>query len=643
MTVARPLLSALLLGLLALALASPALAAAKGKPAAATKPVLPAAPAACEDFYQHANFGWLQAHPLPAGAASHSRWDELNNLAETQSRELLARGSASAPGPASMLLADFVASAGNAAGLDSGVRAVAQPLLAQIDATRKARDLPRVVAALHAAGVPVLFNLEALRDADTGQARTWLLPGGLGLPEAGYYRSMAPELQRAIVAYRAHQVELLKFAGLPPEQAQAQADLAFGLELSLANAMGPAAREAGSIEQMARRFPALRLAEFLQAQAVAPAVLNVQQPAWFSALELMLAKPNMKQWQAYLRLQVLQALAPAMARDPRSNWLAALAIIGPGSAPTAPERMAALARGEGIDLLGAAYAENFLPPAHAQRAQAIGEAIRAAMGRAIDRATWLSPAGKAASRSKLAALQLAIGRPIEPTAFADLRFDRGSYATNLLALRRWNRVRALALQESAPWPWPVSQATPAIGYQPAQNQLIVTAAALQPPAFEPRSNASDFGSFGALLAQQMSLAFADYSEADGRELAARQQGLVLQYDAYPAGAAPVNGTRMLRQNAADLAAIEIALDAFMAQGPADPAMQQEFFRAWATVWARQDDPVALAAAQLQTAFAPARWRVNGPLANTPAFLAAFACKPGQGMHRAAANQVAIWR
>jgi putative endopeptidase len=631
---ARPALSALLhgllLGLLALGAASPSMAQKK-KPTAA-KPA--SGPSACEDYYGHVNFVWLASHPLPSGASSFSRWDELNALADGQSRELLARATPSASGQASTLLADLVASAGNSAGLDAGVRATAQPLLTQIDGIRKPRDIMRVVGALHAAGVPALFGFDALRDSANGAPRAWLMPGGLGLPEPGYYTSLAPELQRALGLYRVQQMELLKFAGLDAAEAQKQADLAYTTELALARAMGASPADAGSADMVAKRYPSLRLSDFLLAQGVAVPALSVQQPAWFTALDSMLAKPNVPQWQAYLRTQVLQALAPSMARDPRSAWMSALAI--PDASATAVDRVQELSRGDAADLLSAAYAENFLSAADAQRAQSIADAVRAAMGRAIDRAAWLSPEGKSSSRTRLDAMQLAIGKSIDPPSFADLRFDRGNYAGNLLALSRWQRARAMARIGSAAWPWPVSQAMPAIGYQPAQNQLIATAAALRAPAFESRSAAADFGSFGALLAQQMSLAFVDYSEADGRELALRQQRLVAQYDAYSAG----SGAQSLRQNAADLVAIEVALDAFQAQGPGDPIATQEFFRAWASAWARQDSP---SPTQKNSTYAPPRWRVNGPLSNTPAFVAAFTCKPGQRMHRAAADQVAIWR
>uniref|UniRef100_UPI0025EF39EF hypothetical protein n=1 Tax=Arenimonas sp. TaxID=1872635 RepID=UPI0025EF39EF len=47
-------------------------------PAAAQR--APAKPAACVDFYAHANHDWLARNPLPAGAKAYSRWDELAAL-----------------------------------------------------------------------------------------------------------------------------------------------------------------------------------------------------------------------------------------------------------------------------------------------------------------------------------------------------------------------------------------------------------------------------------------------------------------------------------------------------------------------------------------------------------------------------------
>lgn len=628
----RPLIAVLLLSL--------ATGVAAKKKAAAPAP---AAPSACADFYGNVNSAWLRAHPLPSGAQSFSRWDELNATAERQSQELLARTVPGAPGPAASLLSELVASALDTSSQDAAAQATAQPLLAQINAIRKPKDISKVVAALHAAGVPSLFGFDALRDPDSGQPRASFYPAGLGMPDPSYYSSREPELQNATALYRTYVSGLLKFAGVPDDKNIEQTAAVMAIEQSLAAAMGASRTESVSVAQLGKSYPALSLPDFMQAQGSAPSLIDVRQPAFFAAVNRLLGKPSIPQWQAYLRAQLAHSLAPTFAQDPRQPYLASVG-LAPATPALPAARLAALSRDEASELFSAAYAESYLAAADQQRAEAVGEAVRAAMGRAIDRAAWLGETGKTASRAKLAAMRLAIGQPIEPVSFAELKFDRRNLAGNQLALRRWNRARSLARLDRAIWPWPVSQSQPAIGYQPAENRLIVTAAALRAPAFEAKSVAGDYGSLGALVAQQMSLAFADYTDSDGRGLAGRQAGLIAQFDAYPATpTVKVNSLRMQRQNAADLAAIELAWDAFTAQGTPDPAAKKQFFSAWASVWARQDSNAALAAAQLQSQFAPAKWRVNGPLVNTPSFTATFGCKAGQAMFKPAKDQLAIWR
>lgn len=45
----------------------------------------------------------------------------------------------------------------------------------------------------------------------------------------------------------------------------------------------------------------------------------------------------------------------------------------------------------------------------------------------------------------------------------------------------------------------------------------------------------------------------------------------------------------------------------------------------------------------ESSFPTARWRVNGPLVDTPAFSQTFACTPGQPMFRSDKDRLAIWR
>lgn len=626
--------------LFAVALLSLACANADARKKTAT-PVT-SAPSACEDFYTYVNDAWLRAHPLPADAASFSRWDELNALTDTQTRQLLGNSHATNSGTASGLLADLIASGQDTGRLDASAKATAQPLLAQIDALRKPKDIARTIAALHAAGVPVLFDFDVLRDPGSGQPQATFIPAGLGLPEPAFYNSDQPELQRVGGLYRAYLADLLALAGVPGKKLTDQSGWAIAMEQALAKASNATSTQMLDIAQADKAYPALRLSEYLQKRGVAPAQVVMQDPEFFKAVDRMLAKTPVAHWQAYLRTQLMNSLAPALGKDLRQPYLAVFNDLDPDSADASPSaRITNLIGQEGADLLGAAYAETYLDRSTAEKAHAIGEAIRAAMARAIDRADWLSAEGKAVAQRKLAAMRLEIGHPNESPGFAGLAFDRGNFANNLLALRRWNNARALARLDRPAWPWPVSQTQALIGYQATENRLIVTAAALRAPALEGKSNAADYGSFGALIGQQMSLAFADLEGADGRALAQRQAGLITQYNAYPiAGNGKVDGLRTQRQNAADLAGLELAWDAYNARGAIDAAGKKDFFTAWAALWARHDHEPAT---PTESDFAPARWRSNGPLSNLPAFASTFACKARQAMFKPEKEQYALWR
>ena len=629
-----------LLVLFALTLVAGSADAAK-KPAA--KPTANA-PSACTDFYGNVNASWLRAHPLPAGADGFSRWDEIKALADRQSRELTQAGKSTGSGPASSLLADFVASGQDETEIDADSRKLLAPLLAQVDAIKKPKDLARTLIVLQASGIPVLYDIDVLRDPQNGQPRATLIPNGLGLSDPAFYTSGDPAVQRVAGLYRAYVADLLKFSGVPGAQLAEQSSQAIAIEVQLAQTLAVPNAAAQSVAAANKSYPQLLLAESLKAMNVPASEITFQYPAYFKAVDGMIAKTPVTQWQAYLRAQILHSLAPALATDFRRSYAL---MVDDGLAKRVPrtqaERVSQLVNDEAADLLSAAYAERYLGAAQEQKADAIGDAIRAATGRAIDRATWLDADAKLAARKQIDAMRLAIAKPATPVSFDGLHFDRGEFAGNLLALRRWQKARAIARLTAPVWPWPVSQAQPVVGFEPAQNRLIVTAAALQAPIFEGKTTASDYGAIGALMAQQIVLGLFGGGEYQAAWMA-HGSALVNQYGAYTAiGSNKVDGARTQAQNAADLAGLEIAYDALNTQAPTDWAAKKAFYTAWAAIWARQDRDSAVTAALSSTTYAPAKWRVNGTVINQPDFARVFACKAGQPLFKAAKDQAALLR
>lgn len=602
-----------------------------------------AQPAACTDFYGHANAAWLAANPLPADRKALSRWDQLAQLGRQQHEQVLAATTAPAEATVSLQLAHLLASAQDEAAIEAaGTRALA-PVFEIIDGIRRKKDIPEAIVALHAAGLPVAVDLQVLRDRQ-GRPYAQVGPGGMGLPDPAFYTGAEPELAIVRNAYKAALVDWLAAAGASREDAAVQAEAAWQLELALARGTGALApAQVTALDAAQAGAGDLDLAALLQAHGLQASQIALANPGFLTALDAQFDAVKPAQWKHYLRAQVLRLMAPALPKafhDPYANLYDVILGGMPQPLPRAV-RARQMLEARVPEFLDAAYTERFLPVPRQQRAQAIAGEVRAAAGRAIDEAAWLSAEGRAAARQRLDAMQVQVGLEVPSNVFDGLQFRPDDLAGNVLALRRWLMPYALVRARSA---WPAEQWQPLVAWLPAENRLVMTAATLQPPVLGDEGGAADYGSFGALVAQQMMLAFQAWDGADAASWNQRAQPLVAQYNAYSAtgGATRVNGTRSFLQNQADLAGLEIAWRALAAGGEPTQDQARAFFTGWAGLWARQDEAQALADAQATADHAPAKWRVNGPLANLPAFGQAHACKAGP-MQRAAKDQVSLWR
>lgn len=629
----RPLLSPLL-GSLLLTLAA--------APAAAQR--APAAPQACTDFYGHTNAAWLAQNPLPANQDHFSRWDQLNALGLVQRDQVLASTTAPAGATVSMRLADLFASAEDEAAIEALGAKPLEPLLAIVNKIKRSRDIAPAIAALHAAGLPVLVDLQVLRD-NRGNPYAQVGPAGMGLPDPGFYGSADPLVQPVEQKYSAAVSEWLRLTGTPANKLAEQTGQVLQMERALATSV--LANESFTVMQIpdaAKVASGLELEKLLAAHGLKATQVALSGPGFFQALNQLIAKTKPDQWKVYLRAQIAREMAPTLGKAFHEPWVQLYEVTLAGQAAPTPRstraRWAIEARVP--ELIDAAYTQRFLPVPRQQRAKAIAAAVKASAIAAVDNATWLSAEGKAAARQRLDTMVVQVGSEVPDNVFDDLVFDRRNLPGNVLALRKWLMKYALVRARFA---WPAEQWQPLVAYLPQENRLLVTAATLQPPLLDDGGSAADFGGFGALVAQQMSLALQTWNGADAGAWSTRATPLIAQYNAYSAtgGATKVNGGRSFVQNQADLAGLELAWAALNSQGKPDANAAKSFFTGWATIWARQDKATALAAAQATSNHAPAKWRVNGPLANLPAFAEAYGCKGRVAMQRPAKEQVALWR
>ncbi len=662
----RPLVLALGLGLLALVSTADADAQRK-------KTKTPAVSADCTDFYSQANAGWLKANPAPADGAV-SAMGQLNDLALRQQRELLDAAAKSPQNDVQHRLGDFWASGLDEAAVEADGSRPISTLLTRISAIKRGKDVPATVAALHQVGIPVLFNfapdvdLKAL-DRHIG----YFMQGGTGLPDPAFYIRDDADTQAVIGRYRDYVKQVLALTGTPKERLDADAKAVIDIETAIARKSQSAAELSNpfrnyapvTVAETAKRYRNLQLREFLDAQGVKDDLVSLPDAALFAELDAMINRFKPEQWRAYLAWRVGDAMAPYLSASFRDASYGFRGQVLQGLAAPAPRWQQVL---EAINtaagpMLGREYAERHLTSEERRRAAVVADEVREALVASLETNSWLSPEAKAEARAKLAALKIEVGTPRRDLDYTVQPMGRGSFGSNMLIASTWRHREEMKRigKGNADRRWDVLPQQPALAYDIAQNRLIVTAAALQPPLFDAGDEATLYGGYGALVGTQLGRAIDNrgaqvdakgdlrnwWTPADNAAWTSLGDRVAAQYSAqaYPGvQGGKVNGAQVRDVALADQGGLELATVAWAKARPdATPAEQKPLFAAWSKLWAQQVSENAAAERVSAEIHAPGELRSNVPLSNLPAFGAAYGCKAGTPMQRAEAEQVRIWR
>lgn len=591
----------------------------------------PPPPAACADFYGHVNTPWLRSNPLPPGYTSRSLWDEMNELAARQ-REALFSAPQRGAGPAQDKLNALMQSSDESRVQVDSARILA-PLLSEIERIKKPKDISSVIANIHARGLPLVFDFDA-DNSNTFSANA------IGFPELGFYTQQDPAVVTAQGRYRSYVQTLLTASGVSSDKAGVQSGHVLSLEMQLAGVSGESPSQVISLKDAAKQYRNLQFADFLRSQKSGGDKVMLAQPVFFKTVNSLINAKMIEHWKSYLRFHVLNQLAPYLNEPYFSSYGQFYEVYLEGR--TAPksrtQNLRELIETITPELIDAAYAERYVNNGQRERARVVTDAIMKAAEQAIIRSTWVVNQGEERDLKILKSLRVDIGRDTKNFASIDVSDSLANSALKLL--RRGQSIKNK--QSADTWPSDINANAPLLVYLPNENRIIISNALLQAPVFDGQGNAVDYGAFGALFAQQLSLALYQSAFKNVTALNAQRASLIAQYNGYRlSGTKKVNGTFTSTQNLADLSGLEISLQAYMASASRDKNAQQAFFKAWANIWARVDRDSALLASYDKANHAPAKWRVNGPLSNMATFGAAFTCKAG-AMQRPYKDQLRLW-
>jgi len=683
------------LSVILLSACAPAAKTPAGKPSATTAAAAAATPAAstsgpltlaqtgiepswmdtqadpCTDFFAYACGGFVKTMEIPADRATWGVTEAITRSNEEFLKGVLEKA-ASAPGddPVMKKVGDYYAACMDEDSIEKAGAAPIQPLL---DDVAKVKDFPTLATAvsqLHANGVFVLFGAGSEQDfKDATKMIAGLDQSGLGLPDRDYYLKDEGNTKKIRDYYQGHVGRMLALTGMKPAEVKTAVADVMRIETKLAKIQqDKVARrdpyavyhrvERDGLKKLAKTFPWDEYWKTLGFPDVKE--ISVNDTAYYTNLEKLMHEEKAGAWKHYLAWQVVHDKSRFLTKAIVNEAFSMRQQLS-GQKELEPRWKRCVRGVDGAlgELLAQPYVTAKFSGDSKPRAQALVTAIHDAMGTELTSLPWMDDATRTAAKAKLEKMNDKVGYPDKWRTY-DFEVGRTSYAANAMASERFEIHRDLA-KVGKPvdrTEWDMTPPTVNAYYNPSMNEIVLPAGELQPPFFSREFYAPvNIGDEGAnTIGHEITHGFDDEgSQFDGngnlvdwwsKDTKAKFEEATKcvkdQYSGYEAvPGVKLNGALTAGENIADIGGVKLgyaALKSWQKQHPEEIRKvqgysdEQLYFLAYAQGWCSKETPQFLETLARTNPHSPPRWRVNGPMADVPAFGEAFKCKAGSPMH-----------
>jgi putative endopeptidase len=636
-----------------------------------------------DDFFTWANGDWLAKTEIPADKGG---WGAMGALAEDTNQRIVKMIEAlaadkNASGEARKV-ADYYSAYMNEASIERQGMAPIKPLLAQVDAIKDKAGLVRALGESLRADVDPLNNTNFFTQNlfglwvasglhDPSHNTPYILQGGLGMPDRAYYLDTGAKMDEVRAKYKQHIAAMLKLGGYSDPEARAAK--VFALETDIAKTHATREDSADiqkadnqwTLKDFAAKAPGIDWPSFFKAARLGDQKkFMVWHPGAMKGEAALVAGTDLATWKDYLayhRLNHFAGTLPKAFADESFEFYGK-ALSGTPQQSARWKRALGATNGAMDEAVGKLYVERYFPAESKQRVQQMVANIVDAFSKRIDKLDWMASATRAQAKEKLKTLYVGVGYPDHWKSYAGLTVSPTDAFGNARRAEEFRYTQQLAKLHQKPvrteWSMP-PQLVNAVNL-PLQNALNFPAAILQPPFFDPKaSDASNYGSIGAIIGHEISHSFDDqgaqfdaqgrlrdwWTKADGEHFRAAAAKLVKQYSEYkPFPDLAVNGQQTLSENLADLAGLEAAYDAFHASAAgkgAGEAADREFFTGYAHSWRTKMREASERRGILTDGHAPPRYR-TATVRNLDAWYKAFNVQPGQKLYLPPEERVRVW-
>ena len=631
----------------------------------------------CVDFFAYSCGGWIKNNPIPPDQSSWTTYSKMEDENRERLRGILEAAAKPDPGrnAVTQKIGDYYASCMDEKAIDAKGVAPLQPELVKIANINSKAELADLAAAM--TDDNVLFRFESTQDfRDANRVIANADQGGLGLPDRDYYTKSDAKSAELRKEYLAHVQKMFELLGDGPETAAAEAQTVMRIETALAK---------GSMTRVERRDPKSLDHKMTGAELekIAPDFhwqvyftkvgmpdlpsLNVSVPAFFQAMNSELDKASLADWKIYLRWHLVHANAAHLSRPFVNENFAFYGKTLRGQQELQPRWKRCT---ENVDdylgeALGQAYVEKYFPPEAKLQALKMVKEIQTAMEQDINSLTWMSPATKKQALLKLHGMANKIGYPDKWRDYSKLEIIRGDELGDVERARtfEFNRDLGKIGKPVDRGEWGMTPPTVNAYYDPQMNDINFPAGVLQPPAFDPTSDAApNYGDTGGTIGHELTHGFDDegrqfdahgnlrdwWTAEDAKQFEKRASCISDQYSKYTIiDDIKINGRLTLGEDTADLGGLILAFMAWQADTKGENLQpidgltpEQRFFVGYGQSWCGETRDETKRLRATIDPHSPERYRTNGVVSNMPEFQEAFHCKASAPMVNA--NRCRVW-
>ena len=638
-----------------------------------------------DDFYRYATGGWQKLHPLPAAYSRYGSFDMLQENVNKQVNSILTSLTKKKfkEGTTERKLSDFYKLAMDQIRRNKEGLAPVKPLLDEMEAAKtldQLHDLQLKYAKI-GYGVPFGSYFGADDKNVTGNILC-LSQGGLTLGQKDYYLNNDKATSDIRDAYKKHLVRMFKLYGFTDAQASVKAADVFRAETELAIASksntelrDPQANyNKMSLKEFEDNYPNIPLCQMAEAEGVKLDYIqemNVGQPAFFTALNSLMALQTADELRAIMEWDVIQSSASYLTDEIRQANFDFFGKTMSGRKEEYPLWKRATNQVESAmgEALGKMYCERYFPASSKKMMEELVHNLQISLGERIDAQTWMSDSTKKNAHEKLDKFYVKIGYPNKWTDYSKLTIDPSkSCYDNVLATREFAVDKMIADKAGKPVDrdeWFMTPQTVNAYYNPTTNEICFPAGILQRPFFDPKADAAfNYGAIGVVIGHEMTHGFDDQGrqyDANGNlhdwwtadDAKGFEKRAKLYSDFFDGievlPGLHANGKFTLGENLADHGGLQVAFNAFKHATANKPLKtidgltpDQRFFIAYAGVWGQNITDQEIRNRVKRDPHSLGEWRVNGALPHIDAWYKAFNVKKGDKMYLPENQRLELW-